>query len=149
MRFALDSNVIIYAEGLNDEWRRDRAADLLEAIDVSDVVIPLQAAGEVLLALVSRAGIARAVAMRRIRRWVEEYRTQETDIAVFTGAMEIVEHHSLRIWDSIILSAAQEGGASILLSEDMQDGFKWRGVTVVNPFTEHPAPIVRDLLNKR
>lgn len=33
-----------------------------------------------------------------------------------------------------MLSASAEAGAAMLLSEDMQDGFVWRGLTVVNPY---------------
>ena len=34
----------------------------------------------------------------------------------------------------------------MLLSGDMQDGFVWRGVTVVNPFAATPHPMLVDLL---
>ena len=39
-----------------------------------------------------------------------------------------------------MVAVAAEVGCRLLLSEDMQDGFSWRGVTVVNPFaaTRHP-----------
>ena len=35
-----------------------------------------------------------------------------------------------------------------LFSEDMHDGFRWRGVTIINPFTDDPPPVVRELLSK-
>jgi len=38
------------------------------------------------------------------------------------------------IWDAVIVSAAAEGGCRLLISEDLQDGFTWNGVTVTNPF---------------
>jgi len=34
---------------------------------------------------------------------------------------------------------AADAGCRLLLSEDLQHGFTWRGVTVVNPFLS-PAP---------
>jgi predicted nucleic acid-binding protein len=34
----------------------------------------------------------------------------------------------------VIFAAAAASGCRLLLSEDMQDGFTWRGVTVANPF---------------
>ena len=33
-----------------------------------------------------------------------------------------------------MLAAAEAAGAHLLLSEDLHDGFVWRGVTVSNPF---------------
>jgi hypothetical protein len=32
------------------------------------------------------------------------------------------------------LAVAAKGSCRLLLSEDLQDGFSWRGVTVANPF---------------
>ena len=34
----------------------------------------------------------------------------------------------------------------LLLSEDLQDGFTWRGVTVANPFSASPHPLLAGLL---
>lgn len=34
----------------------------------------------------------------------------------------------------------------LLLSEDLQDGFAWRGVTVTNPFGSAPDPRIVNLL---
>ena len=34
----------------------------------------------------------------------------------------------------LIRPASVEAGASLLLSEDMQDCFVWRGLTVANPY---------------
>jgi len=42
--------------------------------------------------------------------------------------------HNLGIWDAIILSASAAGACRFLLSEDLQNGFTWNGVTVLNPF---------------
>jgi predicted nucleic acid-binding protein len=42
----------------------------------------------------------------------------------------------------LILAVTAEAGCRVLLSEDMHEGFTWRGVTVVNPF----AAIVHPLL---
>ena len=38
----------------------------------------------------------------------------------------------------MILAAAAEAGADVLLSDDLQEGFTWRGLTVCNPFTAEP-----------
>jgi predicted nucleic acid-binding protein len=38
--------------------------------------------------------------------------------------------------------------SGVLFSEDMHDGFRWRGVTIINPFTDDPSPVVRELLSK-
>lgn len=39
-----------------------------------------------------------------------------------------------------------ENHCRVLLSEDMQDGFTWRGVTVVNPYRIPSHPLLASLL---
>jgi predicted nucleic acid-binding protein len=41
---------------------------------------------------------------------------------------------ALSFWDTLIIQAAIEGGATRLLSEDLQHGRDFDGVTVQNPF---------------
>jgi predicted nucleic acid-binding protein len=57
--------------------------------------------------------------------------------------------HQLPIWDALILAVAAESRCRLLLSEDFQNGFTWRGVTVVNPFGTQIPPLLTDLLNSR
>jgi predicted nucleic acid-binding protein len=38
------------------------------------------------------------------------------------------------LWDALILEAARSAGCSTLLTEDLQPGFRYQGVTVENPF---------------
>jgi predicted nucleic acid-binding protein len=40
----------------------------------------------------------------------------------------------LSFWDALIIQAAIEGGASDLLSEDLQHGRRIDGLTIQNPF---------------
>jgi len=53
-------------------------------------------------------------------------------------AIELHVRHQYSLWDSMILKAAQKGGAIILLSEDLKDGQTIDGVTIKNPFMETP-----------
>lgn len=69
----------------------------------------------------------------RVRELVD---LTSTDEAVLDAALALTARHELTIFDAVILSAAAFADCDILLSEDMQNGFTWRGVTVVNPFTE-------------
>jgi len=46
-----------------------------------------------------------------------------------------------------MMSVAAEAGCRLLLSEDLQDGFTWRGVTVVNPFAAERHPLLAALLD--
>jgi len=41
-----------------------------------------------------------------------------------------------------MLAAAAEAGCRLLLSEDLQEGFTWGGVRVVNPFAAAVHPLL-------
>jgi predicted nucleic acid-binding protein len=61
------------------------------------------------------------------------------DIVIIDGgslleAVEIHIRYKYSFWDSMILQAAQKGGASWLLSEDLLDGQTVNGVKIKNPF---------------
>jgi predicted nucleic acid-binding protein len=53
---------------------------------------------------------------------------------ILLRALDLVTDHRFYIWDAVIFAAASEASCQVLLSEDMQDGFAWGGVQVVNPF---------------
>jgi predicted nucleic acid-binding protein len=61
-------------------------------------------------------------------------------------ASDLVADHQFAIWDAVILASASEAGCRLLLSEDMQDGFTWGGVTIANPFAPEPHKLLRGLL---
>lgn len=50
------------------------------------------------------------------------------------AATEVEERHQLAFWDALVLLSAERCGASRLVSEDMRDGARIRGVTISNPF---------------
>ena len=62
-------------------------------------------------------------------------------------AFDLSVTHQIQIFDAIIMAAAAETDCRMLVSEDMQDGFVWRSVTVVNPFLPTLHPLLGDLLS--
>ncbi len=147
-RIALDSNVVIYAQGLVDDARNERAQAIVTASPPHDLVIPLQVIAETFRWLVKRAKQPREVAARSMQRWLSSFELQPTDEDVMKSAFELVTRHQFQVFDAVILAAAAEAGAQLLLSEDMQHGFRWRGVTIINPFAETPHPLLQELLKQ-
>jgi len=62
------------------------------------------------------------------------------------NATDLASDHGLTIWDSVVLSASVEAECRLLLSEDLQEGFTWHGVTLTNPFTLRLHPLLAALL---
>jgi predicted nucleic acid-binding protein len=148
MKVALDSNIIIYAEGLTEDRRNELAQRILAVISSDNIVVPVQSVSETLYWLINRAKLPRGDASDRAQIWLSNYISQAVTMAVMTSALEIISVHGLQVFDAIILACAIEAGAQVLLSEDMQHGFRWRGVTVVNPFLPEPHPLIKSLVAK-
>ena len=85
-------------------------------------------------------------AREAVLNWRDAYTVAETSAAVIVNAMDLASDHGLSIWDSVVLAASAEAECRLLLSEDLQDGFTWRGVTVANPFAPTLHPILAALL---
>jgi predicted nucleic acid-binding protein len=148
MRLALDSNVLIYAEGGNDARRQKIAHDIIDSVSPSQILIPLQAAAETFQWLVRKGGFNRHEASSRTSWWLESFETQDTNREVFSGALELAREHGVQFFDALVLTAASIANVDVLLSEDMHNGFTWGGVTVANPFAEEPSSVIQKLLSK-
>jgi predicted nucleic acid-binding protein len=64
-----------------------------------------------------------------------EWGPQPVDLTLITRAREIEQRWRLSWWDSMVVAAAQLQGCVVLLTEDLQDGAVYGGVTVRSPFT--------------
>jgi len=142
MRVALDTNVLAYAEGVNGSGRKKATLDLLAKLPDESTFIPVQVLGELFQVLVAKAGRTREKAYLAVLSWQDAFPLVETSPSVLLAAIGLAKDHELRIWDAILLAGAAEAGCRVLLSEDLQAGFTWNGVTVVNPYAEKK----RDLL---
>ena len=101
--------------------------------------------GELFNVLIRKARRSAADARHVVQVWRDAYAVISTTETILTRAMDAAVDHGLSIWDAIILSAASEAGCRVLLSEHMQDGFNWGGVTIVNPFAPSPHELLDDL----
>jgi predicted nucleic acid-binding protein len=146
VKVALDTNVLAYAEGINDRAKRDCALELIGTLPRGTAVIPVQAMGELFNVLVRKAGKSRSNARDRLLSWSDSFPTVETSTGVMLAAVDLASDHRMGIWDAVIMAAAAHAGCRLLLSEDLQEGFTWSSVTVVNPFSQQQHPLLRALL---
>jgi predicted nucleic acid-binding protein len=149
MKVALDTNVLAYAEGTNGPGMRDTALELIEQLPASAVVLPVQTLGELFNVLVRKAKRRPARARSAVLSWRDAYPTVDTSSAVMANATDLASTHGLTIWDSVVIAASAEAQCRLLLSEDLQEGFTWSGVTVTNPFAPTLHPFLAGLLTGR
>ncbi len=148
MRVALDTNVLAYAEGVNSEERREAAVALIRRLPDDMAVVPAQVLGELFNVLVRKGGRSRAEARDALLSWRDAFPVIETTSQAMLAAVDLATDHNLGIWDAVILSAASQSGCRLLLTEDLQHGFTWGGVTVVNPFASPQHPLLEALIRE-
>ena len=148
MRIALDTNVLAYAEGVNDAQRRTAALAIVERLRPEETFVPVQVLGELFQVLVRKALRKPQNAYKSILDWQDTFALVETSPSILFAAAELSARHNVGIWDAIALSAASAAGCRMLLSEDLQSGFTWSGVTVVNPFAEPKHELLAELLGE-
>lgn len=136
---SLDTNILAYATGVRrtdaDEPKIARAGSLLaELAESAEIAVAIQVYAELHTLLIRRLHLVPAAAAEVVGEYMALGERIATTGAVLDSAFALVTGHGLQTYDAIILAAAAEAGCEILYSEDMQHGFAWRGVKVINPF---------------
>lgn len=145
MRAALDTNILVYAEGLNGPEKALQARSLIARLG-DRAVAPIQVLAEFYNVLTLKARLPREEARGVVSALSSFMTTIPTSGEILDHALELSVRHDLRIFDAVIVCAAAQGGCPILLSEDMHDGFSYRGTTIVNPFARTPHPALAAFL---
>lgn len=146
MRAALDTNVLVYAEERSDKG--DRIRQLMLSLSRRHVVVPAQVCGELFNVLTKKAAFTAAQAVETIRNWRIVFQIADTTDDVMAAALDLAVEHRLPIWDAVVLAAASNTRCDLLITEDLHPGFRWRGVTVVNPFAEPLSPLLDAFLDQ-
>jgi predicted nucleic acid-binding protein len=149
VKVAIDTDVLAYAEGVNDAEKRDIVLELLANVPQEGTVIPVQVLGELFNVLVRKAGRSHAEARDALLNWRDAFPVAETAPEAMMMAVDLAADHRFGIWDAVILSTASQSGCRLLLSEDLQHGFTWGGVTIVNPFVSPRHELLDDLLGTK
>ena len=133
----VDTNVLLCAMDEDQGERHRVAAELMEQLWVSkEGVLSTQVLQELYVNLTRklRKPTPRARARATIERYMAWPVHQVTPENIISAA-ELEQRHTLAFWDALIVVAAQQLGASRILTEDMQDGRSFGGVRIENPFT--------------
>ena len=142
MRLAIDTNIFVYAHGVNGPDQSVSARKLIADLPVGETVVPIQVLGELFNVLMRKGRFSHRDAAKAVSDLSNAFRTADTSAAELAAGLELAVEHKLNIWDAIILAVSASAGCRLLLSEDMHHGFEWRGVTVINPFLPQPHSLL-------
>ena len=97
-------------------------------------VVSTQVLQEFYHAMTSKLKVDRIVA-KSILHGYRNLEIVSADLALIEQAVDISVLFQLSFWDSLIVAAAEQANCSRLLTEDLNDGQRIRGLQIVNPFT--------------
>ena len=139
-RFSLDTNILVYAADVAAGKRHGRALEILDRAVRRDCVLTLQALAEFFHAATRKQMVARTEAAAQLRDWATAFPTVSDDPASLWMALEFAADGRLSLWDGLLLATADRHACEVVLSEDMQDGTRFGGVTVLDPFVGEVLP---------
>lgn len=131
----VDTNILVYAHDADAGAKRDRAVETLRRLwDTGAGRLSVQVLQEFYVNVTRKltTRVARSTAREVVSAygsWVREPTTSETVLR----ATDIAELAQISFWDALIVAAAEQAGATRLLSEDLNDGQTIAGIEIVNP----------------
>jgi predicted nucleic acid-binding protein len=144
----VDTSVLLCAYDLGAGERRKTAAALVSALwRRGGGILSTQVLQEFYVNVTRKT--ATPLPAAKARGIIEQYCTwqvEQNGCDTVLHATQIQDRHQLSFWDALIIAAAAQGGADMLLSEDLSPGQIIAGVCVVNPFAPDD-PRIRALLD--
>ena len=137
VKIFIDSNVLIYAHDADAGVKQKVAGDVLKDLWSSGLgIISTQVMQEFYVNVTRK--IPTPLARSSVRTILSNYtrwQVEQVSPTTVLAASRIEERYKLSFWDSLILAAAQQGGAEKILTEDLHAGQKIDGILVENPFS--------------
>ena len=78
--------------------------------------------------------------------WSDAFDEADSTRDALTAACDLAAAHQLQFWDALIVLVAVRQQCRVLLTEDLNDGCVWQGMTVVNPFAAKAHPVLTRVL---
>jgi predicted nucleic acid-binding protein len=136
VRSLIDTNVLVYADAVDEPVKQQRAIATITTYRAAGTAV---LSTQVLQEFVN-------VALRKLKLPVDLIRdrlafysrfdTVPATPGLIADALELHGRHPLSFYDALIVQAAIASGCRQVLSEDMQHGTLFGGVRIVNPFLD-------------
>lgn len=130
-----DTNVLVYADDRLFPEKQRIATELFSRYRrQKTAILSLQVLQEYFSAATRKLALAPEFAQQKVELFARA-RVVRFEASDVVAAIELHRLARISFWDALIVHAARLGGASVLYSEDFQDGSILSGVRIVNPFT--------------
>lgn len=129
-----DTNILVYTVDKKDEVKTQKSRELIKLITQDHApVISTQVLQEFYNASTSKLKIDKII----VKNLVHNFKNMEIvtiDLLIIEQAIDISILFQLSFWDSLIIAAAEQANCTYLISEDLNNGQRIRGIEIVNPF---------------
>jgi len=144
---SLDANILIYSADMDAGSRYVTAKEIMVAANRGNTALTEQSLFEFFHASTRKGKMSTSDAASVVRELTQNFSLLLPYPTVINDTFALIARHNLSIWDARMLAVCAAYGCDHLLSEDMQDGAQYGGVTVVNPFNAANAPLIGQLLS--
>ena len=136
-RFFLDTNIFVYSFDASAPAKARRATGLIRrAVATGKGVVSFQVVQEFFNVALRRFAqpMTLADAEQYLAAVFRPLMTIHSSQALYAEALRLNERYRLSWYDALIVAAAIESQSTLLFSEDLQDGQRFDGLQVQNPF---------------
>lgn len=132
----VDTNIIVYAYDVSAGEKHHKAVKIMKDIwSIGNGIISSQVLQEFFVNVTGKIPKPLNVpTAKEIIKDLLKWKTVSINGEIILEAIDIHNVHKFSFWDSAIIAAAIEGGAGILLTEDLTDKYKIKGIVIKNPF---------------
>lgn len=139
----LDTNIFVYQLDGRDARKAEIARYLIQqGIENGNACISFQVVQECLNTAIRKAHLQ--LAAHDMRQYLETVLTPllkvQPSLRLYRASLDIQSRYRFAYYDALIVAAALDAGCTTLYSEDLQDGQRIEGLTVVNPFRSSVDP---------
>ena len=135
-RTFIDTNILVYAYDIDEPVKQARAREILkQGIEGETAVLSVQVIGEFFTVVTKRIpNPLSAEEAEQVLDLLSILPVIDLDFRMVRHAIEIHRQHGIAYWDALIVTAAHRAECTQILTEDLNAGQSYEGVTVVNPF---------------
>ncbi len=133
-RCTIDTNILIYGVDRDADEKHVLARELIGGVAKHGGILTVQALGEFFHATTRKNLLNTEIASQFIDDWRAVFSIVAANEAALERAIIASQASQYSFWDAMICATADIANCNVILSEDMQHGASFGGVTIVNPF---------------
>lgn len=136
-RFFVDTNILVYSYDISAGEKHAAAKDVLNELwETGNGLVSTQVLQEFFVTVTRKifkpmdAAVAKEI-VKDLLKW----KVVTVSGGLIVDAIELQQKYKYSFWDSLIIASGIHGGASTILSEDLSDKQKIKGVVIKNPLS--------------